>query len=108
MSTLDVGQRAELEQLVKGWAAAIRRKDVIGILEVYSPEVVSFDLVPPMEIGFAGPRVTHATMTDGPSLTSRYRFRSTLRPATLSYHFDPNPTLHPMVEDARSPERRLA
>lgn len=39
---------AQIRQLLEGWARAIRAKDVDGVMSAYAPEVVWFDLAPPL------------------------------------------------------------
>jgi uncharacterized protein (TIGR02246 family) len=43
------GEEAEIRQLIDGFQRAIRAKDLSGVLSVYAPDIVSFDLVPPMQ-----------------------------------------------------------
>jgi ketosteroid isomerase-like protein len=37
----------EIRQLIDRFQRAIRAKDLSGVLSVYAPDIVSFDLVPP-------------------------------------------------------------
>lgn len=39
---------AEIRQLMDGWARAIRAKDVTGVMSYYAPDLLSFDLAPPL------------------------------------------------------------
>ena len=39
----------ELRSLVERWAGRLRAKDVEGVLSHYAPDIVSFDLAPPLE-----------------------------------------------------------
>lgn len=39
---------AEIAALIDGWAKAFRAKNTDGIMSVYAPELVAFDLVPPL------------------------------------------------------------
>jgi uncharacterized protein (TIGR02246 family) len=51
------GEEAEIRQLIDGFQRAIRAKDLSGVLSVYAPDIVSFDLVPPMQhVGIAAYR----------------------------------------------------
>jgi uncharacterized protein (TIGR02246 family) len=51
------GEEAEIRQLIDGFQRAIRAKDLGGVLSVYAPDIVSFDLVPPMQhVGIAAYR----------------------------------------------------
>jgi uncharacterized protein (TIGR02246 family) len=50
-------EEAEIRQLIDGFQRAIRTKDISGVLSVYAPDIVSFDLVPPMQhVGIAAYR----------------------------------------------------
>jgi ketosteroid isomerase-like protein len=37
-------EEAEIRQLIDGFQRAIRAKDLSGVLSVYAPDIVSFDL----------------------------------------------------------------
>ena len=37
-----------IRQRVEDWAKAIRAKDIDGVVSVYAPNIVSFDIVPPL------------------------------------------------------------
>jgi uncharacterized protein (TIGR02246 family) len=51
------GEEAEIRQLIGEFQRAIRAKDLSGVLSVYAPDIVSFDLVPPMQhVGIAAYR----------------------------------------------------
>jgi uncharacterized protein (TIGR02246 family) len=51
------GEESGIRQLIDGFQRAIRAKDLGGVLSVYAPEIVSFDLVPPMQhVGIAAYR----------------------------------------------------
>jgi uncharacterized protein (TIGR02246 family) len=51
------GEEAKIRQLIDGFQRAIRAKDLGGVLSVYAPDIVSFDLVPPMQhVGIAAYR----------------------------------------------------
>ena len=39
---------AEIRELIDGFVKAIRAKDIDGVMSVFAPEVVSFDLGPPL------------------------------------------------------------
>ncbi len=41
---------AEIRTLLDRWADAIRRKDIDLLMPVYSPDIVYFDVVPPLQI----------------------------------------------------------
>jgi len=40
---------AAIRELVEGWARAVRAKDLKGILANHSPEILMFDVPPPLE-----------------------------------------------------------
>jgi uncharacterized protein (TIGR02246 family) len=42
---------AAIRELVDGFVKAIRAKDINGVMSVFAPEVVSFDLGPPLQHG---------------------------------------------------------
>lgn len=47
----------EIRQLIDGFQQAIQAKDLNGVLSLYAPDIVSFDLVPPMQhVGIAAYR----------------------------------------------------
>ena len=45
----ETGEESGIRQLIDGFQRAIRAKDLDGVLSVYAPDIVSFDLVPPMQ-----------------------------------------------------------
>ena len=40
---------AQIRQLVDNWAKALRAKDVDGLMANYSPDMLLFDLAPPLQ-----------------------------------------------------------
>jgi uncharacterized protein (TIGR02246 family) len=40
---------AQIRQQIDGWAASFRAKDIDGVMACYAPDVVSFDIVPPLQ-----------------------------------------------------------
>jgi hypothetical protein len=44
---------AAIRELIDGFLKAIRAKDIHGVMSVFAPEVVSFDLGPPLQHGGA-------------------------------------------------------
>ncbi len=42
---------AEIRELIDGFIASIRAKDMKGVISVFSPDVVSFDFGPPLQHG---------------------------------------------------------
>ena len=43
------GEEAKIREMVESWAGALRAKDVVGVLAHYAPDVVTFDLAPPLD-----------------------------------------------------------
>jgi ketosteroid isomerase-like protein len=53
---------AEIRGLIDDWVKAVRAKDISRIMPHYAPDVLSFDLVPPLEYeGRRRPRMSRAT-----------------------------------------------
>ena len=48
-SPSDTNDEAEVRQLVEGWAGAVRRKDLAGILRNHSPNILMFDVPSPLQ-----------------------------------------------------------
>jgi hypothetical protein len=46
---------AAIQELIDGFVKAIRAKDIHGVMSVFAPEVVSFDLGPPLQHGGGEP-----------------------------------------------------
>jgi uncharacterized protein (TIGR02246 family) len=42
---------AAIRELIDGFVKAIRAKDIDGVISVFAPEIVSFDLGPPLQHG---------------------------------------------------------
>src|SRR5690242_3209239 len=40
---------AAIKRVIEGGVAAIRAKDLDGVMSMYAPELVSFDIVPPLQ-----------------------------------------------------------
>jgi uncharacterized protein (TIGR02246 family) len=40
---------SQIRQLIDGWANALRAKDVNGLMAYYAPDILLFDLAPPLE-----------------------------------------------------------
>jgi uncharacterized protein (TIGR02246 family) len=40
---------AQIRQLIDGWAKALRAKDVNGVISIYAADVLTFDIVPPLQ-----------------------------------------------------------
>ncbi len=41
--------QAQIRQLIDNWAQALRSKDVNGVMRQYAPDIVAFDLAPPLQ-----------------------------------------------------------
>ena len=39
---------AEIKRVIEGGVEAVRARDIDGVMSIYAPEVVSFDIVPPL------------------------------------------------------------
>jgi uncharacterized protein (TIGR02246 family) len=42
--------QSEIEALLERWSEAVRSKDIEQLMSLYSPDIVYFDLVPPLQI----------------------------------------------------------
>jgi ketosteroid isomerase-like protein len=40
---------AAITRVIEGWVEALRAKDLDGMMSIYAPELVSFDIVPPLQ-----------------------------------------------------------
>ncbi len=40
---------AEIKRGIEGWIEALRAKDIDGMMSIYAPELVSFDIAPPLQ-----------------------------------------------------------
>jgi len=40
---------AQIRECIEGWARVLRAKDVDGLMRYYTPDVVAFDLAPPLQ-----------------------------------------------------------
>jgi uncharacterized protein (TIGR02246 family) len=43
------GEEAAIRDVIESWTAAVRRRDLGGILENHSPDIVMFDVPPPFQ-----------------------------------------------------------
>lgn len=55
-------QEAAVRELMDGWARAIRAKDVNEVMSHYAPDMVSFDLAPPLQ--FRGAEVYRKSVAE--------------------------------------------
>src|SRR5262245_15022243 len=46
--------QAQIRQLVDRWAESLRSKDVNAVMSHYAPDIVTFDLAPPLQYRGAG------------------------------------------------------
>jgi ketosteroid isomerase-like protein len=42
-------EEAEIKRVIEGGVEALRAKDIDGVMSMYAPELVSFDIVPPLQ-----------------------------------------------------------
>ena len=40
---------AEIKRAIEGYVEALRARDIDGVMSIYAPELVAFDLVPPLQ-----------------------------------------------------------
>ena len=43
------GENSAICEMIESWAAAVRRKDLEGILKHHSPDIIMFDVPPPFQ-----------------------------------------------------------
>lgn len=69
-TTRPTDAEAEIRVVLDGWVEAFRRKDAALFLSLHAPEIVSFDIVPPLRYRgaqeYAVPTRTAFAMFDGP------------------------------------------
>ena len=53
----------EIKRVIEGYVEALRAKDLDGIVSIYAPELVSFDIVP--ELAIRGSRYIQETLGRG-------------------------------------------
>jgi ketosteroid isomerase-like protein len=44
-----VGDEAQVRERIESWAKALRAKDVDGVMSHYTPDILTFDLAPPLQ-----------------------------------------------------------
>jgi ketosteroid isomerase-like protein len=49
MSTNKANDEAEIRRVIDGWVEALRVKDVDAIMSLYAPDILLFDILPPLE-----------------------------------------------------------
>jgi uncharacterized protein (TIGR02246 family) len=54
-----MNNETEIRELIDSFAKAFRAKDVKGIMSFFAPEIVSFDILPPLQAVGAETFVTH-------------------------------------------------
>jgi ketosteroid isomerase-like protein len=42
-------EEAEIKRAIEGYVEALRARDIDGVTSIYAPDLVSFDLVPPLQ-----------------------------------------------------------
>jgi ketosteroid isomerase-like protein len=50
MTTTPTNEDAPIREWLDAWARALRAKDVAGLMALYAPHVVTFDLTPPLQV----------------------------------------------------------
>lgn len=48
MSDAETGEEGEIRRIVEGWRAALRAKDAEALVAHHAPDVLSYDLAPPL------------------------------------------------------------
>ncbi|HEU4892143.1 MAG TPA: hypothetical protein VFT47_11375 [Vicinamibacterales bacterium] len=67
-----------VRKLIDDWAAAVRAKDFAGILRHHSPEILMFDVPPPLQLRIVAKSVSTPLSSAG----HRRQFRRALAAAT--------------------------
>ncbi len=49
MGTNKANDEAEIRRVIDGWIEALRVKDIDAIMSLYAPDVLLFDILPPLE-----------------------------------------------------------
>ena len=49
MSTSKAIDESEIRLLIDGWIKALRAKDINGLMSYYAPDILLFDLAPPLQ-----------------------------------------------------------
>ena len=49
MATQRAVDEADIRRGIDNWAKAIRAMDLDGVMSIYAPDIVSFDIVPPLQ-----------------------------------------------------------
>src|SRR6266566_7779273 len=42
-------EEAEIKRVIEGYVEALHAKDIDGVMSMYAPEIVTFDVVPPLQ-----------------------------------------------------------
>jgi ketosteroid isomerase-like protein len=42
-------EEAEIKRAIEGYVEALRARDIDGVMSMYAPEIVTFDVVPPLQ-----------------------------------------------------------
>jgi ketosteroid isomerase-like protein len=71
MATQRMTDEAEIRRRVHRWAAAIRDQDFDGLMSIYAPEIVSFDIDPPLH--YAGVAAKRKRWTEVLQMYQRVR-----------------------------------
>jgi ketosteroid isomerase-like protein len=61
-----VATNSDIRELLDDWSAAVRAKDIDGLMSLYAPEIVYYDVVPPLQVvGFDAVRRNFLRWFDG-------------------------------------------
>jgi len=69
MGAQQANDEAEIRKRVETWAAAIRAKDLEGVMSIYAPDIVSFDVEAPLQ--YAGSEAKRKRWVDTFALYER-------------------------------------
>lgn len=65
------GDDAAVREVIESWTAAVRRRDIEGILKNHAPDIVMFDVPPPFQSrGIEAYRQTWNTFFPGRAIRS--------------------------------------
>ena len=65
MQDKTTGDQAQIRKLIQEWAAALRAKDLEGVLATFTPDARSYDLAPPLQQDAGGRRQALAAWFPG-------------------------------------------
>ena len=78
---------ANIRQRINRWLEALRAMDLEGVMSLYAPDIVSFDIVPPLRhVGAKAKRKTGWTPLRSTSVRSVTRFATSRSPWAMTWH----------------------